>query len=126
MKKCTYCGKEYPDDMASCAIDQFPLESATPAAAPTPLGQAAVAETGRVEPDDSEGYRFLEIFYDAFEADRFLKRLSEASIPFRISQAGRRERSGFSQYRTIGVIEVYVLPPDYDRANRILTADWKV
>ena len=25
MKKCTYCGKEYPDDAAVCAVDQQPL-----------------------------------------------------------------------------------------------------
>jgi hypothetical protein len=26
MKKCTYCGKEYPDDAAVCPTDQQPLE----------------------------------------------------------------------------------------------------
>ena len=26
MKRCTYCGKEYPDDMAVCAVDQNLLE----------------------------------------------------------------------------------------------------
>ena len=26
MKKCTYCGKEYPDEAEVCAIDQEPLE----------------------------------------------------------------------------------------------------
>ena len=25
MKKCTYCGKEYPDEAEVCAIDQQPL-----------------------------------------------------------------------------------------------------
>jgi hypothetical protein len=29
MKKCTYCGKEYPDEAEVCAIDQEPLEYAT-------------------------------------------------------------------------------------------------
>jgi hypothetical protein len=26
MKKCTYCGKEYPDEAEVCAIDHEPLE----------------------------------------------------------------------------------------------------
>ncbi|HTV41725.1 MAG TPA: CPBP family intramembrane glutamic endopeptidase [Candidatus Sulfotelmatobacter sp.] len=35
MKKCTYCGKEYPDDAVRCSIDEFPLsggESVIPVA----------------------------------------------------------------------------------------------
>lgn len=26
MKKCTYCGKEYPDEATSCLVDNQPLE----------------------------------------------------------------------------------------------------
>jgi hypothetical protein len=35
MKKCPWCGKEYPDEILVCAIDQNPLESsdAAPASA---------------------------------------------------------------------------------------------
>lgn len=27
MKKCSYCGAEYPDDAAVCTVDQSPLDS---------------------------------------------------------------------------------------------------
>lgn len=30
MKRCTYCGKKYPDDAAICTVDQEPLESVQP------------------------------------------------------------------------------------------------
>jgi hypothetical protein len=30
MKKCSYCGKEYPDDATVCAIDGQPLEPIVP------------------------------------------------------------------------------------------------
>lgn len=30
MKRCSYCGKTYPDDATICAIDQTPLEDAEP------------------------------------------------------------------------------------------------
>jgi hypothetical protein len=39
MKKCPYCGKEYPDSAAVCEIDHNPLTSAK--AASTPLGNNA-------------------------------------------------------------------------------------
>jgi uncharacterized RDD family membrane protein YckC len=31
MKKCPYCGKEYPDEVELCAIDQYPLRVPDPA-----------------------------------------------------------------------------------------------
>jgi uncharacterized RDD family membrane protein YckC len=34
MKKCTYCGKDYPDKAMVCAIDQEPLPSDTPNPSP--------------------------------------------------------------------------------------------
>jgi hypothetical protein len=30
MKKCSYCGKEYPDDAVACAIDNQPLDNGKP------------------------------------------------------------------------------------------------
>lgn len=33
MKKCTWCGKEYPDEATTCAIDDQPLASLTPSRA---------------------------------------------------------------------------------------------
>lgn len=41
MKKCTYCGKEYPDDATECAIDHHPLTPATASAAPEPKQSAS-------------------------------------------------------------------------------------
>ncbi len=32
MKKCSYCGAEYPDDATVCATDQTPLDSPSPEA----------------------------------------------------------------------------------------------
>jgi hypothetical protein len=45
MKKCAYCGKDYPDDATVCAIDQTPLTAAgqTPSAAAAPKTSAPPA-----------------------------------------------------------------------------------
>jgi len=39
MKKCTYCGQEYPDDATVCTIDQKPL---------TPVGQSDAPAPARI------------------------------------------------------------------------------
>ena len=51
MKKCTYCGKQYPDDALRCDLDRKPLVaySATPEAlAPGAISTAAVSATASV------------------------------------------------------------------------------
>ena len=37
MKKCTWCGKEYPDDATVCAMDQQPLQSNIPPVISAPI-----------------------------------------------------------------------------------------
>jgi hypothetical protein len=39
MKKCTYCGKEYPDDVLLCEIDGKPVEAVSASGAPLPVHQ---------------------------------------------------------------------------------------
>jgi len=38
MKKCSYCGKEYPDDASVCEIDGYPLQAVV-AAGPPPMSE---------------------------------------------------------------------------------------
>src|SRR5688572_30185721 len=43
MKKCTRCGKEYPDGVKSCAIDHHPLEPIRQSPEPSPESSAITA-----------------------------------------------------------------------------------
>lgn len=48
MKKCTYCGKEYPDNATECAIDSSPLVPVIPPIPPTnPSHQTTEKQTGQ-------------------------------------------------------------------------------
>ena len=48
MKKCTYCGKEYPDEATVCAIDHEPLVAKTPPA-PEVLPVGSTTTTAKLE-----------------------------------------------------------------------------
>lgn len=54
MKACPYCGKEYPDGAAVCAIDQYPLASPLLAVAPAIVAPAARAEADTNRKDDRD------------------------------------------------------------------------
>jgi len=49
MKKCTYCGKEYPDDATVCSVDEQPLAFVPPRPTKTP---PAITRTGK----EQEGF----------------------------------------------------------------------
>jgi len=58
MKKCSYCGKEYPDDATICIVDQQPLQEVHPPLLNRP---APSADTQRII--DNEHLKMLSIFH---------------------------------------------------------------
>jgi hypothetical protein len=64
MKKCSYCGKEYPDDATICTVDQQPLQEVHPPlrnrAAPAPFPAPSVDAQQII---DIEHLKMLSIFH---------------------------------------------------------------
>ena len=97
MKKCTYCGKKYPEEALVCAIDHEPLESDIP----KPNLNSEVNNLDPVEteaqvdeePDVPEGFRCLGKF-DTFEASRLLKRFETEKIRFLIDRIEKSVETG--------------------------------
>ncbi|HZQ48454.1 MAG TPA: zinc ribbon domain-containing protein [Verrucomicrobiae bacterium] len=59
MKKCSWCGKEYPDDASFCAIDGYALQPVAGTCPPTLT--SAVGERQRT--DDADHIKLLAIFH---------------------------------------------------------------
>lgn len=133
MKKCTYCGKEYPEEAVVCTIDQEPLESDSPAPEPTPASDPEPVDENTNEAQASnteatieapEGFQYLGMF-DPFEVQHLLNRLEAENIRFLIDKTERISATFRTLYKT-SFIEIFVRQEDYERANQIVSADWKI
>jgi len=125
MKKCTWCGKEYPDDAVVCALDQMELKSDQP----EPSADSDNCSAAKPDPADEgldvpEGYIQLGSF-DPFDAAGLLRRYKQDGIRFLIDRVetsvvavrGLSKRS---------LIQICVHNDDFERASKILAEDWKV
>ena len=130
MKKCSYCGQEYPDDAMVCATDQTPLDSCD-SAAPTPSSEPP-APPSAAEADDEVPDRYCNLGqFNVSEADRLLKQFEESGIRFQIDKVERRAFTGGglthgAGYANATSIEIFVHQDDEENATKILRADWKV
>ncbi len=136
MKMCPWCGKEYPDEVSNCAIDQYLLEPREPAAAP-PVSEREESEAEEVESpaliqkaeDEGapDGFQSPGAFV-ASDAERLLMRLSEANIQFKIDQLERRGRVAGAEdwISQIIYIKIFVHNDGYEKAFPIVSEGWKV
>ncbi len=119
MKKCSYCGAEYPDDASICTIDHTPFERP--------------AEPKEPESKKPE-YRFPPISAQDGEKD-FVTLLSCATLPEASVIVGRLEAAGIEVFvpdesvttvtggcwATFGSVRVQIASKDYDAARELLS-----
>ena len=151
MKRCPYCGQEYSDECAVCAIDQNPLESCDPKPPLPPPNRAAGSEEptppppGSVDfswqavaasydrPTDTKvpaGFGYLGRF-EPFDAEHLLNKFAAAGVRFQINNIEKRvfRLGGLvsgAGYVTYNAIDIFVCKDDEEKAAKIYTADWKV
>jgi hypothetical protein len=118
MKKCSYCGAEYPDEAAMCTIDHTPFESP--------------AEPQKSEPKRPE-YRFPLLSAEERERD-FVTLVTCATLPAADVIVGRLEAAGIEAsipdeslmnvmgggLAAFGFVRVQVASKDYDAARELL------
>jgi hypothetical protein len=128
MKKCSYCGAEYPDDAVMCAVDHTPFERP--------------AEASKIERSKPE-YRFPPISDENRQKD-FVTLVTCATLPAADVILGRLEAAGIEAtipdeltmnvmgggQGAFGFVWVQVASKDYDAARELLgdiyEVRWKV
>ena len=118
MKKCSYCGAEYPDDAAVCLIDQTPLE--IPGEPPPPPSKRTENYSASLSQEDQrKDWVTLVKCGTLATADLIVTRLRAAGIEAFLPDEFLMQSVGWN-LNTFGYVRVQVSPKDYDSARNLL------
>ena len=126
MKRCSYCGVEYPDDAVMCLTDHTPLDPAAPpppaARAPEPAPKRPVYHFASLSPADrQQSLVTLVTCATLVAADMVVTRLRAAGIEAFLPDECVMQNAGWN-FNTFGYVRVQVSPKDYDAATNLLAA----
>ena len=123
MKKCDYCGAEYPDEVDQCPIDHTSLagrpspETRRTASQPEPRPEFEF--TPLTAEDRQQDFVTLVRCGTLISADLVVSRLSAAGIGAFIPDEHLMQTIAFN-LNTFGYVRVQVAPGDYDKARALL------
>jgi hypothetical protein len=119
MKKCSYCGAEYPDDAVMCPVDHTPLER--PAEPPPPEPKKPEYRFPSISAEDREkDFVTLVTCPTLPAADIILGRLQAAGIEVSIPDESMMNVMG-GGLAAFGFVRVQISPKDYDAAKELLS-----
>ena len=124
MKKCSYCGAEYPDDATICAVDHTPFEQPSQPTSPVPPPESKQPGYDFV-PLSEQGQRddlvTLVRCGSLVAADMIATRLRAAGIGAFLPDEFLMQAVGWN-FNTFGFVRVQVAPKDYAAARDLIAA----
>jgi hypothetical protein len=124
MKRCSYCGVEYPDDAVMCATDHTPLDPAIVPPPPPRLPESkrpAYHFSSLSQADQQKAFVTLVTCSTLVAADMIVTRLRAAGIEAFLPDEYVMQNAGWNNV-TFGYVRVQVPPKDYDAAKDLLAA----
>ena len=120
MKKCSYCGAEYPDDALMCAVDQTPFENPSePLVSPEP-NRPEFVWAPLSAADKQNDLVTLLTCRTLVGADIVVARLQAAGINAFLPDECLMQTIGWN-LNTYGYVRVQISPRDYDAARDLLS-----
>ena len=123
MKKCSYCGAEYPDDAVMCAIDHTPFERSAEPPPPPPEPKRPEYDFAPLsEADRQKDLVTLLACRTLGEADLVVSRLRAEGIEAFLPDESLMQTIAWN-LNTYGYVRVQIAPRDYDAARDLLAGD---